>query len=164
MGDRQVQKLFKKYAAVSTTDGSSFDSISDYNTQMDMTEFTRFAKDFGLTEVLTIAKLKMIFNEANVADGADDRRGLLSQQEFSGAVQTCLERAKAEFARKEKEVNNGVRMLERELKGVSSRKQHAAALGLDSRQVHGRLSTPVIRSVRHTSPTIHAGNRFVRNR
>ena len=114
MAERQVQKLFKKYAAVSTTDGS-FDSISDHNAQMDISEFTRFAKDFGLTEVLTIAKLKIIFNEANVADGADDRRGFLSQDEFGGAVHTCLERAKAEFARKKKEINNGVRMLEREM-------------------------------------------------
>eukprot|EP00658_Telonema_sp_P-2_P029832 TRINITY_DN2262_c0_g1_i6.p1 TRINITY_DN2262_c0_g1~~TRINITY_DN2262_c0_g1_i6.p1 ORF type:complete len:815 (-),score=357.91 TRINITY_DN2262_c0_g1_i6:54-2498(-) len=107
--------LFKKYAAVSTTHGT-FDQMGDYNAQMDITEFTRFAKDFGLTDVLTIAKLKMIFQNANTGDAADDRRGYLNADEFSFAVNTAVERAKAEFERRGKEVNNGVRALEAELR------------------------------------------------
>ena len=112
---RHTAHLFKKYAAITET-RDTFDSMKDYNSQMDITEFTRFARDFGITEVLTIAKLKVIFQNSNIGDGADDRRGYLNDEEFGGAISMCLERALAEFERRNKQVCDGVLALQREVR------------------------------------------------
>ena len=68
-----------------------------------------------LLQVLSIAKLKKIFQDANVVDGADDRRGYLNDVEFANAVTMCLDHAVAEFSRTNQGVSDGVKRLQREL-------------------------------------------------
>lgn len=95
---------------MSTTRGT-FDSINDSNSQMDITEFTKFARDFGLTEVLKLPKLKVIFQSANVGEGSDDRRGTLSTEEFGIAVASCIAQATEEYGKHGKPISDGLRRL-----------------------------------------------------
>lgn len=88
---RVAPKLdFKKLASVTQSAGGSFGSMEERNTQMDLSEFLKFCKDFGLLGLLGVRCLKEIFRDANLAPGADTRRGSLNLHEFVAAADACL--------------------------------------------------------------------------
>ena len=61
---------------------------------MDLTEFTRFASDYGFVPGLfKVSHAKEIFATANLSEQRDDSRRNLSFEEFEFAVKRCIAEA-----------------------------------------------------------------------
>jgi hypothetical protein len=86
-----VFTVCRRYASKAVSIGATFDEIAEQNQSMELSEFIRVCKDYGVLHVLSLQELRQKFTAANIGPAADSRRSLLNESEFIALMASIAE-------------------------------------------------------------------------